>query len=222
MLKRVSFREMLGHIGHEPTQAWHTLAKAAHSQLAHDLDLYLQQGGFPEAQGLDMRSRHALLRNYVDVVLLRDVIERHNLSQPQVLRWMVQQLFVIPDLDPGSIPAEKQSGSDLNDMTPITLDPMRLTPAQIATIKSTAHAVLGQGAQVTLFGSRVDDTAKGGDVDLMIEVRHDLADPAVVSARIASQVSRSMQGRKVDVLLKAPNLLEQPIHRIAAHQGVVL
>jgi hypothetical protein len=31
-----------------------------------------------------------------------------------------------------------------------------------------------------------------------------------------------MQGRKVDVLLKAPNLLEQPIHRIAAHQGVVL
>jgi predicted AAA+ superfamily ATPase len=93
MLKRVSFREMLRHIGHEPTQAWHTLAEAAHSQLAHDLDLYLQQGGFPEAQGLDMRSRHALLRNYVDVVLLRDVIERHNISQPQVLRWMVQQLL---------------------------------------------------------------------------------------------------------------------------------
>jgi hypothetical protein len=39
---------------------------------------------------------------------------------------------------------------------------MRLTPAQIATIKSTAQAVLGQGAQVTLFGFRVDDTAKGG------------------------------------------------------------
>jgi len=99
---------------------------------------------------------------------------------------------------------------------------MRLTPAQIATIKSTAQAVLGQGAQVTLFGSRVNDTAKGGDVDLMIEVRQELLDPAVVSARIASQVSRSMHGRKVDVLLKAPNLLEQPIHRIAAHQGVVL
>jgi hypothetical protein len=45
---------------------------------------------------------------------------------------------------------------------------------------------------------------------------------AVVSARIASQVSRAMHGRRVDVLLKAPNLLEQPIHRIAAHQGVAL
>ena len=99
---------------------------------------------------------------------------------------------------------------------------MRLTPAQIDAIKSTATAVLGEGAQVTLFGSRVNDTAKGGDVDLMIEVPQDVADPAVMSARIASQVSRAMHGRRVDVLLKAPNLLEQPIHRIAAHQGVAL
>jgi predicted AAA+ superfamily ATPase len=29
----------------------------------------------------------------VDVVLLRDVVERHNLSQPQVLHWMVRQLL---------------------------------------------------------------------------------------------------------------------------------
>ena len=99
---------------------------------------------------------------------------------------------------------------------------MRLTPAQIDAIKSTATAVLGDGAQVTLFGSRVNDAAKGGDVDLMIEVPQDLADPAVMSARIASQVSRAMHGRRVDVLLEAPNLLEQPIHRIAAHQGVAL
>jgi predicted nucleotidyltransferase len=99
---------------------------------------------------------------------------------------------------------------------------MRLTPAQIDTIKSTAQAVLGEGVQVTLFGSRVDDAAKGGDVDLMIEVRQPLPEAALVSARIASRVSRAMHGRKVDVLLKAPNLLEQPIHRIAAQQGVAL
>ncbi|PVE43431.1 hypothetical protein H663_006830 [Limnohabitans planktonicus II-D5] len=82
--------------------------------------------------------------------------------------------------------------------------------------------MLGEGVQVTLFGSRVDDAAKGGDVDLMIEVSRALPEPAVVSARIASRVSRAMHGRKVDVLLKASNLLEQPIHRIAAQQGVAL
>lgn len=99
---------------------------------------------------------------------------------------------------------------------------MRLTPAQIDTIKSTVTDVLGEGVQVMLFGSRVDDTAKGGDVDLMVEVSRVLPEPALVSARIASRVSRAMHGRKVDVLLKAPNLLEQPIHRISVQQGVAL
>ena len=49
------------------------------------------EGGFPEAQKLDGRNRIELLRAYVDVALLRDVVERHNLSQPQVLHWMVRQ-----------------------------------------------------------------------------------------------------------------------------------
>ena len=99
---------------------------------------------------------------------------------------------------------------------------MRLTLAQIETIKSTAQEVLGEGVQVTLFGSRVDDTLKGGDVDLMMTVEQSVPDPAVAAARIASRISRAMEGRKVDVLLKAPNLLEQPIHRIAQQEGVRL
>ena len=99
---------------------------------------------------------------------------------------------------------------------------MRLTPAQIDTIKSTAQAVLGEGVQITLFGSRVHDDQKGGDVDLMLEVPAAIDEPALMAARVATRVSRAMHGRKVDVLLKAPNLLEQPIHRIASQEGVRL
>ena len=99
---------------------------------------------------------------------------------------------------------------------------MRLTPAQIDTIKSTAQAVLGEGVQVTLFGSRVDDTLKGGDVDLMVAVDQAVAEPALMAARVASRIERAMDGRKVDVVLKAPNLLELPIHRIAEQEGVRL
>lgn len=86
------FREFLRHQGLEPRDTAR-LTKALHSQLDAQLLQYLRQGGFPEVQGLDERSRLALLRSYIDVVLLRDVIERHNLSQPQVLRWLVQQLL---------------------------------------------------------------------------------------------------------------------------------
>jgi hypothetical protein len=38
-----------------------------------------------------------------------------------------------------------------------------------------------------------------------------------MAARVASRVSRGMHGRKVDVLLKAPNLLEPPIPRLVSH-----
>jgi hypothetical protein len=88
-----SFREMLRHAGREPQKPADRLTKAERSQLDKDLLDYLVQGGFPEAQGLDNRNRVELLRTYVDVVLLRDVVERHNLSQPQVLHWMVRQLL---------------------------------------------------------------------------------------------------------------------------------
>ncbi len=88
-----SFRESLRHAGREPDLSTARLTKAERSRLDRDLLDYLSHGGFPEAQGLDSRNRLELLRTYVDVVLLRDVVERHNLSQPQVLRWMVQQLL---------------------------------------------------------------------------------------------------------------------------------
>lgn len=88
-----SFREMLRHAGREPAKPADRLTKAERTQVDKDLLDFLAHGGFPEAQGLDTRNRFELLRTYVDVVLLRDVVERHNLSQPQVLHWMVRQLL---------------------------------------------------------------------------------------------------------------------------------
>lgn len=54
-----------------------------------------------------------------------------------------------------------------NEMTENT--DMRLTPAQIQAIRQTTHRVLGEEAAIWLFGSRVDDSKRGGDVDLYVE-----------------------------------------------------
>lgn len=99
---------------------------------------------------------------------------------------------------------------------------MRLTSSQIEIIRQAARQELGERVRVILFGSRVHDSRRGGDVDLMIEVPDPVPEPALSTARIASRISRAMHGRQVDVVLKAPNLLHQPIHEIAAHSGVVL
>lgn len=88
-----SFREALRHTGQEPDKPSARLSKSERSLVEKLLLDYLVRGGFPEVQGLDGRNRRELLRTYVDVVLLRDIVERHNVSQPQALRWMVQQLL---------------------------------------------------------------------------------------------------------------------------------
>lgn len=88
-----SFREHLRHRQHEPNKPTRRLTKAARSTLESHLLEYLRGGGFPEAQGLGARDCSELLRAYVDVTLLRDVIERHAVSHPVALRWMVRQLL---------------------------------------------------------------------------------------------------------------------------------
>ena len=92
-----SFREMLRHHAALPAKPSLRLPKAGRSALHQMLQRYLTYGGFPELQALSgpvhARERNELLKTYVDVVLLRDVVERHNVSQPQVLRWLVQQLL---------------------------------------------------------------------------------------------------------------------------------
>ena len=91
-----SLREVLRHIGAEPTKPWDRLPKAARSKLDNQLRHYLVEGGFPEAQGIAVRDRMALLSGYVDVVVLRDIIERHAISNPLALRWMQRQLLGNP------------------------------------------------------------------------------------------------------------------------------
>lgn len=99
---------------------------------------------------------------------------------------------------------------------------MRLTPLQIQVIRQGAMDLAGDAARVWLFGSRVHDDQRGGDVDLLLELDDAVLEPAQLAARLAAQVSRAMFGRKVDVIVKAPNLLHLPIHSVALAEGVRL
>jgi predicted nucleotidyltransferase len=94
---------------------------------------------------------------------------------------------------------------------------MRLTPAQIDTIKSTAQAVLGEGVQVTLFGSRVHDDQKGGDVDLYVETtRPDLMKKIRCKVSLQDQLDLP-----VDLIVK-PHGDHSPIAMIAKQEGILL
>ena len=72
------------------------MPKSRRSQLEHAFREYLSAGGFPEAQGLAVRDRRPVLQSYVDVAVLRDVIERHGVSNPSALRWLQRHLLGAP------------------------------------------------------------------------------------------------------------------------------
>lgn len=91
-----SLRETLRHRGAEPMSAWRDLPKASRSTLEKYFRAYLTEGGFPESQGVPARDRASLLRTYVDVAILRDVIERHNVTNPAALRWLQRHLLGNP------------------------------------------------------------------------------------------------------------------------------
>lgn len=96
---------------------------------------------------------------------------------------------------------------------------MRLTQQQRQTILDTVHARLGNTARARLFGSRVDDNAIGGDVDLLIETpeRISLASELSLSAQLAWQL-----GEPVDVIITFPGQKQKPLVELAKRTGVEL
>lgn len=99
---------------------------------------------------------------------------------------------------------------------------MRLTHSQIQVIRRAVVELAGEDARVSLFGSRVDDNARGGDIDLFVEIPHPVEEPAWLSARIAGRISHRLGGRKIDVVLSASNMAHYPIHDVARKEGIVL
>ena len=96
--------------------------------------------------------------------------------------------------------------------------PMRLTPHEKAAIL-TAVGRQDLEARIILFGSRADDRARGGDIDLLIisdqiglhqewEIRRDILD--------------EIGWQKLDLIVRRSNQLDSPIASTAMETGISL
>ena len=88
-----SFEEYLRHQGAAVPERADFLPAAERSALERAFLDYLTTGGFPEVQKLSTADRHLLLHDYVDVAMLRDVVERYSVTNVAGLRWLVRQLL---------------------------------------------------------------------------------------------------------------------------------
>lgn len=99
---------------------------------------------------------------------------------------------------------------------------MRLSDTQTRHIVQATRDIAGPGATVRLFGSRLDDHRRGGDIDLLVQCHTPLAKPVVMAAQLTARLQRTLGDRKIDVLVLAPGMALEPVHQVALAEGRVL
>lgn len=99
---------------------------------------------------------------------------------------------------------------------------MRLSSRSHRIIRETVAEIFGPNAQVLLFGSRLDDRARGGDIDLLVKL--DRPDPESLRKELTliARLQRRLGDQPIDVLLIEPGKQLSQIHAIALEKGVRL
>jgi len=96
---------------------------------------------------------------------------------------------------------------------------MRLTIDQTRSVLTAVSRSINGMFEVYLFGSRLDDQARGGDVDLLIETDDHL--PLLDQARIKIALEADL-GLPVDIVAYDRRIARTPFQVIARSQAIKL
>ena len=102
---------------------------------------------------------------------------------------------------------------------------MRLTSEQIQTIKQTAYSVLGADSRVILFGSRVDDAKKGGDIDLLLLVENPNLEAELAENKhyLLAAIKKNIGDQKIDLLVSSyPAVKTDPFLKMVFPKSLLL
>lgn len=100
--------------------------------------------------------------------------------------------------------------------------PLRLTSQVQIAIVQTFQQFFAEGDHIWLFGSRVDDAKRGGDIDLYIETQEsDTGTLRNQKIKFLVNLEKKIGEQKIDVVIKTPQKT-LPIHTEAKATGVFL
>jgi len=95
---------------------------------------------------------------------------------------------------------------------------MRLTDREKDLIKRAFHEAFGEG-KIYLFGSRVDDTKRGGDIDLYIQTEN-TQDMLIKKIDFLVKLKENIGDQKIDVLISKDK--KSVIEKEATSSGIEL
>lgn len=101
---------------------------------------------------------------------------------------------------------------------------MRLSEQYRTVIKQTTREVWGDQASIVLFGSRMDDTIRGGDIDLLVNPKTKLTAQELVrnKIRFLSQLDIQLGEQKIDLIVLTDENRTMGIVRTALQTGIEL
>ena len=100
---------------------------------------------------------------------------------------------------------------------------MRISEYQQSILKQTLLKHFGASSLLQLFGSRVDDASKGGDIDIYIEpeiTQPDMLVDAKMSALV--ELHKRLGDQKIDLVINRKQGRQLPIYEIAKQSGILL
>ncbi len=96
---------------------------------------------------------------------------------------------------------------------------MRLSQEYINTIKQFGKEIFGNQVKIYLFGSRVDDSKKGGDIDLYI-IPEDDTKLYKKSIEYNVKLQKELGEQKIDIIVSKDK--NDPIEQEAINKGIEL
>lgn len=99
---------------------------------------------------------------------------------------------------------------------------MRLSQQSQQTIRDTVREVFGIEAGVKLFGSRINDDARGGDIDLLVELPSITEELERKTMQLVARLQLRIGDQPIDVLVLDPSTPRQSIHEQASTTGIKL
>ena len=97
---------------------------------------------------------------------------------------------------------------------------MRLNAEVKQQIIKYAAQYFGTDFKLYLFGSRVYDNKKGGDIDLYLESNNEVDIKQQI--KFLNTIYKNVTQRKIDLIIKTPLKKDKPVFHTARQEGILL
>lgn len=96
---------------------------------------------------------------------------------------------------------------------------MRISNHSRQIIRDTVAEIFGPDARVYLFGSRTNDAARGGDIDLLIETDTSAEEAMDKELALHARLMRRLGEQRIDIVVHRVGTPPLAIHKIARQTG---